>query len=77
MRPVRVVIAVILGLAGLVWMAQGLGVLPGTAMSGSIFWAIVGAALVVVAVAMIAVERRRASAAPPPDAPPPATPPAT
>ena len=76
MRPIRLVIAGVLGLAGLVWMAQGLGVLPGTAMSGSIFWAIVGAALVVVAVAIIAVERRRASAAPPPDAPPPATPPA-
>ena len=71
MRPARVVIAVIVGLAGLVWMAQGLGVLPGTVMSGSIFWAIVGAALLVVAVAIIAVERRRSSAAPPPDAPPP------
>ena len=73
MRPVRVVIAVILGLAGLVWMAQGLGVLPGTAMSGSIFWAVVGAALVVAAVAIIAIERRRSSA-PPPTAPPTAPP---
>ncbi len=73
MRPVRVVIAVILGLAGLVWMAQGLGVLPGTAMSGSIFWAIVGAALVVVAVVIIALERRRAGT---PPAAPPTVPPA-
>ncbi len=73
MRPVRVVIAVILGLAGLVWMAQGLGVLPGTAMSGSIFWAIVGAALVVVAVMIIALERRRAGT---PPAAPPTVPPA-
>ena len=68
MRPIRLVIAVIIGLAGLVWMAQGLGLLPGTVMSGSIFWAIVGAALVVVAVAIVANERRRAGT--PPTVPP-------
>ena len=59
MRISRVVIAAILGLLGLAWMAQGLGVIGGTAMSGSFFWAIVGAALIAAAVVVVSMERRR------------------
>ena len=77
MRPIRIVIAGILGLAGLVWLGQGLGFLPGTMMSGSTFWAAVGAVLVVAAVAILVLERRRAAGGPPPATPPTAPPPAT
>ena len=47
MRLSRIVIAGILVVAGLAWIAQGTGILEGSAMSGSSFWAIVGVILVV------------------------------
>ena len=61
-----VVPGVILSGIGLVWTLQGLGVLGGSAMSGSALWAtigpivlLVGVALIVIA-AVIARRRRRA-----------------
>ena len=63
MRPARVIIAILLGIAGVVWFLQGIGVLPGTVMSGSTFWAIAGLVVLAGAAAVIAVEvRRRRSA---------------
>ena len=59
MRVSRIVIAVVLGLVGLVWMAQGLGILGGGAMSGSVFWAVVGAALLAAGVVVATLEARR------------------
>ena len=59
MRASRIAVAVVLALLGLVWLAQGLGVLAGTAMSGSLFWAIVGAALLAAGVVIGTLEARR------------------
>ena len=59
MRVSRIVIAVVLGLVGLVWMAQGLGILGGGAMSRSFFWAVVGAALLAAGVVVGTLEARR------------------
>ena len=50
MRPTRLVLALVIALAGLVWLGQGLGFIPGSFMTGSLFWAVVGAALVALAV---------------------------
>lgn len=61
MRPTRLVLALVIALAGLVWLGQGLGFIPGSFMSGSLFWAAVGAVLVALAVVIVAAERRRAS----------------
>jgi len=58
-RPARLVLALVLALAGLVWLGQGLGFIPGSFMTGSLFWAVVGAGLVVLAVIIVAAERRR------------------
>ena len=61
--PARIaarVIGVIVILVGALWIGQGLGVLPGAAMSGVLFWFWVGAALVLVGVALLyAASRRR------------------
>ena len=61
MRPSRLVVAVVLALIGLVWIGQGSGMLGGSAMSGSPFWAVVGIVLIALAVAIIVRERRPAA----------------
>lgn len=57
----RLVAALVLALIGLVWIGQGIGLIPGSYMSGSTFWAVVGVVLVGAALAILVVERRRAS----------------
>ena len=47
MKIATSVIAVLLCLMGGVWLLQGINVLPGSFMSGSAFWGIVGAVLIV------------------------------
>ena len=59
MRPTRLILALIIALAGLVWLGQGLGFIPGSFMTGSLVWAVIGAGLVVLAVVIVAAERRR------------------
>ncbi len=58
MRMSRLVLAALFALVGLVWISQGTGAIGGSAMSGSPFWAVVGAILVVVAVVIVILERR-------------------
>ncbi len=48
MRWVRLVIAAVLVLVGLVWIGQGTGNVAGSAMSGQSMWAYIGGALVIV-----------------------------
>jgi hypothetical protein len=56
-----VVPGAILVVVGIVWTLQGIGVLGGSAMTGSTVWAIVGPIVAVVGVALIVVgvARRR------------------
>jgi len=58
-RPARVVIAILLAIVGAVWTLQGIGVIGGSAMSGTLFWAGAGIALIVGAGAVLAAELRR------------------
>ena len=62
MRVPRLVIAVVVGLLGLVWLGQGLGYIGGSFMSGSQFWATIGMVLLVVAAALLVLEARHARA---------------
>lgn len=48
MRLLRLALGVLLALAGVIWLLQGVGVLPGSFMTGSLFWAVVGAVSIVV-----------------------------
>jgi hypothetical protein len=47
LRVWRLALGGLLGLAGIIWLLQGVGVLPGSFMTGSAFWAVVGAVLIV------------------------------
>ena len=47
-RVVAVPVGVILLLMGLIWFLQGIGVLPGSIMTGSTFWAGAGGLTVIV-----------------------------
>ena len=46
---VRLILGIVLGLVGLVWLGQGLGFLPGSFMTGQLMWAVIGAVLVIIA----------------------------
>lgn len=42
MQRFRLAVAVLLVVVGAVWVGQGMGILPGSVMSGDRFWAIAG-----------------------------------
>jgi hypothetical protein len=52
-RPVRLVLAILLLLVGLVWFFQGIGVLKGSFMTDQPVWAVIGVALVVIGVGVL------------------------
>lgn len=45
-------------LAGLIWLLQGIGILPGSFMTGQVRWALYGAAAIVIGLLVIAWSRR-------------------
>jgi uncharacterized membrane protein HdeD (DUF308 family) len=59
MRIVMSVAGVLLILVGLVWILQGINVLPGSFMTGQTKWAVYGAILAVVGLALLISANRR------------------
>ena len=55
---VRAVIGVLLCLAGVIWIAQGTNVLPGSGMSGHGEWTVIGAIVLVAGVVLLLLARR-------------------
>lgn len=49
---VRLLVAALFALTGVVWIFQGIGVLPGSFMTGDITWTYIGAAVLVAAIAL-------------------------
>jgi hypothetical protein len=47
LRYVLLILGGLMDLVGVVWLLQGLGVLPGSFMTGQPFWAVMGAILLV------------------------------
>jgi hypothetical protein len=45
MRYVLLIVGGLMILTGGVWLLQGIGILPGSFMTGQIFWAVMGAVL--------------------------------
>jgi len=61
-RNVLIVFAILCGLMGFVWILQGIGVLPGSFMTGQIVWAAIGSVLLFVSgILLWAALRPRAS----------------
>jgi hypothetical protein len=58
---VRLIVAALLALAGSVFALQGIGVLPGSAMTGDPTWAVIGT-LMVMSAALLAWSAYRRSA---------------
>jgi membrane protein implicated in regulation of membrane protease activity len=58
MRPTRIALALILGFVGLVWFGQGIGLIGGSMMTGSSFWAVAGVLLLALGGVITAVEYR-------------------
>jgi hypothetical protein len=53
MRILSNILGVILLLAGCVWFLQGINILPGSFMTGSLMWAVIGAFCVVAGIALL------------------------
>ncbi len=60
MGTLRLVIAALALLVGLLWIGQGVGIVGGSAMTGSSFWAVAGVVLVLVAAGIAVLGRRTA-----------------
>lgn len=54
MRTLRLVIGALVAIAGGVWLLQGIGVLPGSFMSGDPTWAWIGGGTLVVGLGFLA-----------------------
>ena len=58
-KPVLITIGVIVALLGLLFTLQGLGVVGGSAMSGSTLWAILGPIIAIIGIVLVVVGLRR------------------
>jgi hypothetical protein len=56
--PLRVV-SILLLLTGVVWILQGVGVIPGSFMTGQITWAVRGAVMAALGIALFFLAGRR------------------
>jgi uncharacterized membrane protein YhhN len=61
MTVVRRVIGALLFVAGALWLGQGLGLIHGSSMTGSTFWAVVGAVCVVAGLGLLGWPWRQAN----------------
>jgi hypothetical protein len=49
MKWVRLIVGIVVGLLGLLWLGQGLNLIKGSFMTGQTQWAVIGLALVLLA----------------------------
>jgi LPXTG-motif cell wall-anchored protein len=59
MRIALNIVGVLLVVIGGIWFLQGIGVLPGSFMTGQIRWAVYGGIAVIVGIALLLAARRR------------------
>jgi hypothetical protein len=59
MKPTLSIVGLVLVIVGGIWVLQGIGVLPGSFMTGQIRWAVYGAISVAAGAAVLLAARRR------------------
>lgn len=59
MRLAGIVAGIVITLIGLLWVSQGAGLMPGSAMTGQSFWLVIGLVLVVVGSAIAVLSWRQ------------------
>lgn len=59
MRWGRLILGAVMDVVGLVWFLQGIRVLPGSFMTGSTFWAVVGLLVMIAGMGVILTAVRR------------------
>ncbi len=64
MRPFLTIVGILLILAGAIWFLQGIGVLPGSFMTGQSQWAIYGGLALLLGVGLVVFANRRRSRPP-------------
>ena len=64
MRWIAIVVGVLVLLTGAVWLLQGVGILPGSVMTGQAFWAVMGLIFIVVGGAICRFGLRRKATTP-------------
>ena len=69
MRKVLNIIGTLLVFLGTVWFLQGIGILPGSFMTGQVQWAIYGGVTVAVGLILLVAARRTGNEPKPPTAP--------
>lgn len=52
-RRILAMVSILFALTGVVWIGQGIGMIPGSFMTGQPIWAVIGAALLVVSVVLL------------------------
>ena len=52
-------VAVLFAVIGVIWVGQGIGVIPGSFMTSDLRWAVAGAVMLLIAAALVWSSRRR------------------
>jgi hypothetical protein len=65
MNRILVIIGVLVGMVGLVFTLQGIGILPGSVMTNDIKWAFIGTGMIIVGVGLVAWDNKRRDTTPP------------
>jgi hypothetical protein len=58
-KPVLITLGIIVALLGLLFTLQGLGVVGGSAMSGSTLWAVLGPVIAIVGIVLVVLGLRK------------------
>ena len=64
MKVIRTIVGLLLILTGILWILQGINILPGSFMTGRIEYAILGIAVALIGIGLIVFPRRQKSSPP-------------
>ncbi len=59
MRKALFIASILIGLVGIIWLGQGIGIIHGSVMTNESKWAIIGGVMIVVAIGLFAFARKK------------------